>query len=136
MLRTALPVTVELSLLAILIATVLGVGAGVVAAVRRGRPAEWLANALALLGLSVPNFWLGLMAILYLSVATGPVPGLGVRAAHRGPGGQPAPHHPAGGDPRHRPGRGDHAADPLVDAGRRSPRLRAHGRAKGLRRAR
>ncbi|MDF2144671.1 ABC transporter permease [Knoellia sp. p5-6-4] len=64
MLRTALPVTLELSLLAIAIAVVLGVGAGVVAAVRRGRPAEWVANALALLGLSVPHFWLGLVAIL------------------------------------------------------------------------
>ena len=39
------------------------------AAVRRGRPAEWFANGFALLGLSVPNFWLGLMAILWLSVA-------------------------------------------------------------------
>ena len=38
MLRTALPVTIELSVLAILLATVLGVGAGVVAAVRRGPP--------------------------------------------------------------------------------------------------
>ncbi|MDX6249978.1 MAG: peptide/nickel transport system permease protein [Kribbellaceae bacterium] len=69
MLRNALPVTIELSMLAILVASVIGVGTGVVAAVRRGRPAEWAANALALLGLSVPNFWLGLMAILYLSVA-------------------------------------------------------------------
>ena len=77
MLRTALPVTVELSVLAILLATVLGVGAGVVAAVRRGRPAEWLANALALIGLSVPHFWLGLVAILYLAVATGLFPASG-----------------------------------------------------------
>jgi len=77
MLRTALPVTVELSVLAMLIATVLGVGAGVVAAVRRGRPAEWLANALALIGLSVPHFWLGLVAILYLAVATGLFPASG-----------------------------------------------------------
>ncbi len=77
MLRTALPVTVELSVLAMLLATVLGVGAGVVAAVRRGRPAEWLANALALIGLSVPHFWLGLVAILYLAVATGLFPASG-----------------------------------------------------------
>ena len=77
MLRTALPVTLELSLLAIVIAVVLGVGAGVVAAVRRGRPAEWVANAFALLGLSVPHFWLGLIAILYLSVATGLFPASG-----------------------------------------------------------
>ena len=77
MLKSALPVTMELSALAILVASVLGVGAGVVAAVRRGRPAEWAANALALLGLSVPNFWLGLMAILYLSVALGLFPASG-----------------------------------------------------------
>ncbi|WP_374971194.1 ABC transporter permease [Terrabacter sp. BE26] len=77
MLATAIPVTVELSLLAIAIAVVLGVGAGVVAAVRRGRPSEWVANAFALLGLSVPHFWLGLVAILYLSVATGLFPASG-----------------------------------------------------------
>ncbi|MFG1866968.1 ABC transporter permease [Micromonospora arborensis] len=77
MLTTALPVTVELSVLAILIAAALGVGAGVLAAVRRGRPAEWLANGLALIGLSVPHFWLGLLAILYLSVATGLFPASG-----------------------------------------------------------
>ena len=77
MLRTALPVTIELSVLAILLATVLGVGAGVVAAVRRGRVAEWVANAVALIGLSVPHFWLGLIAILYLSVATGLFPASG-----------------------------------------------------------
>jgi peptide/nickel transport system permease protein len=77
MLRTALPVTLELSALAIVIAVALGVGAGVVAAVRRGRPAEWVANGFALLGLSVPHFWLGLIAILYLSVATGLFPASG-----------------------------------------------------------
>jgi peptide/nickel transport system permease protein len=77
MLRTALPVTIELALLAIAFATLLGVGAGVVAAVHRGRPAEWVANALALLGLSVPSFWLGLIAILYLAVATGIFPASG-----------------------------------------------------------
>ncbi|MEU2614101.1 ABC transporter permease [Micromonospora sp. NPDC007271] len=77
MLTTALPVTVELSVLAILIAAALGVGAGVLAAVRRGHPAEWLANGLALVGLSVPHFWLGLLAILYLSVAAGLFPASG-----------------------------------------------------------
>ena len=45
-----------------LIAALIGVGAGVVAAVRRRGPAEWAANSVALIGLSVPNFWLGLMA--------------------------------------------------------------------------
>lgn len=77
MLATAIPVTLELSLLAIVIACVIGVGAGVVAAVRRGKPSEWAANGLALIGLSVPPFWLGLLAILYLAVATGLFPASG-----------------------------------------------------------
>ena len=77
MLRTALPVTIELSILAILIATLLGVGAGVLAAVRRGKPSEWLANGMALIGLSMPHFWLGLLAIIYLSVGAGLFPASG-----------------------------------------------------------
>lgn len=77
MIWTALPVTVELSILAILIAMALGIGAGVIAAVRRGKPSEWVANGLALIGLSVPHFWLGLLAILYLSVAMGLFPASG-----------------------------------------------------------
>jgi peptide/nickel transport system permease protein len=77
MLRTALPVTLELSLLSLAVAAFIGVLAGVLAAVRRGRPTEWLANGFALLGLSVPNFWLGLMAILWLSVALSIFPASG-----------------------------------------------------------
>jgi peptide/nickel transport system permease protein len=77
MLRTALPVTFELAALAIVFASLVGVGAGVTAAVHRGRAPEWVANAVALIGLSVPNFWLGLVAILYLSVATGLFPASG-----------------------------------------------------------
>jgi peptide/nickel transport system permease protein len=77
LLRSALPVTIELSLLALLVAAVIGVLAGVVAATRRGTPAEWLANGFALVGLSVPNFWLGLMAILWLAVALPLLPASG-----------------------------------------------------------
>jgi peptide/nickel transport system permease protein len=77
MLTSALPVTLELSLLALLVATLIGVLTGVLAAVRRGRPAEWFANGFALLGLSVPNFWFGLMAILWLSVALALFPASG-----------------------------------------------------------
>ncbi|MER8157375.1 ABC transporter permease [Streptomyces sp. NPDC094472] len=65
----ALPVTLELSALALLLAVVVGVGAGVVAAVRRGRPEEWLVNAVALLGLSVPAFWLGIVLVLAFAIA-------------------------------------------------------------------
>lgn len=65
----ALPVTLELAALSLLLAVVLGIGAGIVAAVRRGRPAEWIANGLALLGLSVPTFWLGMVLVLAFAIA-------------------------------------------------------------------
>ncbi|MGY5034015.1 ABC transporter permease [Streptomyces sp. 900116325] len=65
----ALPVTLELAALSLLLAVVLGIGAGVVAAVRRGKPEEWLANVIALIGLSVPTFWLGIVLVLGFAVA-------------------------------------------------------------------
>jgi peptide/nickel transport system permease protein len=65
----ALPVTLQLAVFAIVVATLIGVGAGMVAAVRRRGPAEWAANGVALLGLSVPSFWLGLMGVLVFAIA-------------------------------------------------------------------
>jgi peptide/nickel transport system permease protein len=73
----ALPVTAQLAVFAILIATVLGVGSGVVAAVRRRGGAEWAANSVALIGLSVPNFWFGLMAVLVFAIAYPVLPASG-----------------------------------------------------------
>ncbi|MFI9028397.1 ABC transporter permease [Streptomyces sp. NPDC053560] len=66
---SALPVTLELAALSLLLAVVLGIGAGVLAAVRRGSTTEWLANAVALLGLSVPTFWLGIVLVLAFAIA-------------------------------------------------------------------
>jgi peptide/nickel transport system permease protein len=65
----ALPVTMQLAVFAIAIAALIGVLSGVVAAVYRRSAAEWAANGVALLGLSVPSFWFGLMGILLLAVA-------------------------------------------------------------------
>ncbi|MDA2811423.1 ABC transporter permease [Nocardiopsis sp. RSe5-2] len=76
-LLTRLPVTLELALLSLLVAAVVGVLAGVAAAVRQGRPTDWAANAGALLGLSVPNFWLGLMGVLLFAVVLGWLPASG-----------------------------------------------------------
>jgi peptide/nickel transport system permease protein len=67
--RHAVPVTLQLATFAIVIAVAIGILAGVVAAVYRRTPAEWGANAVSLLGLSVPNFWFGQMAILFLAIA-------------------------------------------------------------------
>ncbi|GII33569.1 ABC transporter permease [Planotetraspora mira] len=63
-----LPVTLELTALAMLVAVTVGVLAGIVAAVRRGRAADYVATGFGLAGLSIPHFWLGLLAILLFSV--------------------------------------------------------------------
>jgi peptide/nickel transport system permease protein len=65
----ALPVTIQLAVFSMAVAVLIGIGTGVVAAVRRRGPLEWGANTIALLGLSIPNFWLGLMAILLFAIA-------------------------------------------------------------------
>jgi peptide/nickel transport system permease protein len=63
-----LPITLELAGLAILIGSLIGITAGVLAAVRRGKPADYAATTVALVGLSVPHFWLGIVMIIYFAV--------------------------------------------------------------------
>jgi peptide/nickel transport system permease protein len=65
---TRLPITLELAGLAIAIGGLLGISAGIVAAVRRGKPSDLGSTTLALVGLSVPHFWLGLMLIIAFAV--------------------------------------------------------------------
>jgi peptide/nickel transport system permease protein len=72
-----LPITVELAGLAILVALAIAIPAGVFAAVRRNTAWDMLVSALSLGGVSVPNFWLGIMMILLLSVYLGWLPASG-----------------------------------------------------------
>jgi peptide/nickel transport system permease protein len=65
---TRLPITLELAGLSILFGSALGIVAGVIAAVRRGRPEDYAATTAALVGLSVPHFWLGLLMIVLFAV--------------------------------------------------------------------
>ncbi len=64
----ALPYTLELTVLAILIGTLLGVPIGVYTAIRRNRLADYLGRVLSLTGLSVPAFYLGILLILLLAI--------------------------------------------------------------------
>src|SRR5919206_2721605 len=58
-----LPVTAELAAMAMLVALLIGIPAGVVSAVRNGSAVDYAANVVALWGLSTPNFWLGILLI-------------------------------------------------------------------------
>jgi peptide/nickel transport system permease protein len=69
-----LPVTLQLGLMAFAIACLIGIPAGIISAVRKDQPADWIANGVALAGISTPNFWLGIMMILLFSVNLGWLP--------------------------------------------------------------
>jgi peptide/nickel transport system permease protein len=72
-----LPVTLQLGLMAIVIAVTIGVSAGIVSAVKKGTVWDYAANVFALWGLSTPNFWLGIMLIFLFSVELGWLPASG-----------------------------------------------------------
>jgi peptide/nickel transport system permease protein len=69
-----LPVTFQLAVMAFLIALLIGVPAGILSAVKRDTPVDWVTNGVALFGISTPNFWLGIMMILLFSVELGWLP--------------------------------------------------------------
>ncbi|MDR6819035.1 peptide/nickel transport system permease protein [Neorhizobium sp. 2083] len=72
-----LPVTIQLAVMAMFFAMLIGIPIGILAAVRKNTFIDYLANVLALTGLSIPNFWLGIMLILLISVQLGWLPASG-----------------------------------------------------------
>ena len=71
------PVTLQLALMAIIVSLVIGVGAGIISAVRKNTAVDYGVNIVALWGLSTPNFWLGIMLIFIFSVHLGWLPASG-----------------------------------------------------------
>jgi peptide/nickel transport system permease protein len=66
-----LPATVELAVAASIVAVVLSIPLGVISATRRHQPVDYGATLFSLVGISTPNFWLGIMLVLVLSVQFG-----------------------------------------------------------------
>lgn len=60
--------TLQLGAAALIFSLVLGVPLGIIAALNRATPTDWLARFLAVLGQAVPNFWLGLILIFFFAV--------------------------------------------------------------------
>jgi ABC-type dipeptide/oligopeptide/nickel transport system permease component len=77
-----LPATFELALAAMLVATIVAIPLGIVAAVRAGTTVDYVATTLALIGISMPNFWVGPLLAIVFSVGLGwlPVSGRGTVA--------------------------------------------------------
>lgn len=68
LLASKLPVTIELAVLALIIALVIGIPTGVISAVRKGTSVDYAANVFALSGISIPHFWLGILLIMIFAV--------------------------------------------------------------------
>ena len=63
-----LPVTIELAVISLFFALLIGIPAGILSAVKKDRPTDMIANVVALSGISIPNFWQGIMMILLFAV--------------------------------------------------------------------
>lgn len=69
-----LPITIGLSLYALVITLAVGIGAGILAALRQNSWVDQAAMMVAMLGISVPNFFLGLLFIIWFAVELGWLP--------------------------------------------------------------
>ncbi len=76
-LAARIPVTLQLALLSLALALTLGVPLGILAALRRDGWMDHLATLLALVGMSIPNFWLGTLLVLVFSLWLGWLPSAG-----------------------------------------------------------
>jgi peptide/nickel transport system permease protein len=74
LLAERLPATLELAGMALLFAIAIALPMGVIAATHRGRAADYGAMSFSLLGISIPNFWMGPMLILVFSLWLGWTP--------------------------------------------------------------
>ena len=83
-----IPASFELGALAMIIATLVGLPLGLVAAVNRGRSIDHALNAFSLIGISTPPFWVGLIAIYLFSFVLQNAPSSGQLS----PGALPPPH--------------------------------------------
>ena len=72
-----IPYTVALAVTAIAIAAILGVSAGIGAAIRRNTPLDLVISALSVFGISMPVYWLGLMLIVLFAIQVHWLPAAG-----------------------------------------------------------
>ncbi|MBA2754989.1 MAG: ABC transporter permease [Chloroflexia bacterium] len=75
--KSGLPKTLSLTLVSFLIATVIAVPAGILAALKRNTPVDYAVSVIAFIGVSMPSFWFGIILILLFAVRLGWLPAIG-----------------------------------------------------------
>ena len=76
LLARALPITLELAILSVIISTFIAIPLGVISAVKRDTPLDFASRVGGLIGLSLPNFWIATLMLLVTSKAFGWTPSL------------------------------------------------------------
>jgi len=72
-----LPITLELTVLAMLIATIIAVPLGLISAIKQDTPADYIARVISIAGVALPNFWVGILIIYFLVLLFAWMPPLG-----------------------------------------------------------
>jgi peptide/nickel transport system permease protein len=76
-LATKFPITLELTVLAMLIATIIAVPLGLVSAIKQDTPADYIARIISITGVALPNFWVGILIVYFLVLLFAWMPPLG-----------------------------------------------------------
>src|SRR4029453_4237680 len=71
------PITLELTVLALLIATIIAVPLGLLSAIKQDTPADYVARIITIAGVALPNFWVGILIVYFLVLLFGWMPPLG-----------------------------------------------------------
>ncbi len=71
------PITLELTVLAMLIATIIAVPLGLVSAIKQDTPADYIARIISITGVALPNFWVGILIVYFLVLFFAWMPPLG-----------------------------------------------------------
>lgn len=71
------PITLELTVLALLIATLIAVPLGLLSAIKQDTPADYVARIITITGVALPNFWVGILIVYFLVLLFGWMPPLG-----------------------------------------------------------
>ena len=71
------PITLELTVLAMIIATVIAVPLGLISAIKQDTPADYVARVISIAGVALPNFWVGILIVYFLVLFFAWMPPLG-----------------------------------------------------------